>query len=270
MDRFEQAFADTQEAATATIKSAAELGRLAKQLEKAAKEGNIAAIRRAQSRFDAALEDLGRTVAGAAKSWPFQDEDEQRYLRDEGGYMSELLRAASERGLNIYERDGRLIASPSIVRIIPGERAVRIDRKQSSMLRPSTLVGLLIQNQKKPGKYAGGVFLESLYKVYREIVREDAPDRLLNRTTGIVAPLSRIYGLLTSLPGSEREYTRTDFARGLYLLETDGVTMTKSGATVSFPSSTGARSPRAQDVFTFVDSEGRDVHYYGIRFAETG
>ena len=265
MGQFEQAFADAEEAAAGAVKSAASLGRLAKQLEKAAKEGNIAAIKREQAKFSTALEELNHAVEGAVSSWPFLEEEEQQYLRD--GYSAELSEAASARGLSIHERDGRLIASPSIVRVLPSDRAVRIDRKQVSAIRPSTLVGLLLENQKKPGTYRSEVFLEALYKVYKvymELVREDSGGRLMKGTPGRVVPLSMVYTLFTSLPGSDREYTRTDFARDLYLLDTSGVTTTKSGAAVSFPASTGTR--RAADLFTFVDSDGRDVQYYGIRF----
>ena len=66
--------------------------------------------------------------------------------------------------------------------------------------------------------------------------------------------LNRIYKLFTSLPGSSRGYTPTDFARDLYLLDTSGLTSLKSGATVSFPASTGTRSARG--LFTFI---GRTV-----------
>ena len=264
MDGFEQAFASAEEAAAGTVRSAGNLSKLAKQLEKAAKEGNIAGIKRAQSRFGAALEELSRVIDNASSSWPFGEEQEQQYLRD--GYAAELRDIAQERGLNVYERDGRLIASPSIVRILPADRAVRIDRKRVSTIRPSALVGLLLENQKKPGTYKSEAFLESLYKVYMELVREDSAGRLVKGTPGRVVPLSRIYGLFTSLPGSDREYTRTDFARDLYLLDTGGVTTMKSGAVVSFPTSTGARSAKTADVFTFVDSDGRDVQYYGVRF----
>ena len=264
MDSFEQSFASAEKAAAATVRSATDLAKLAKRLEKAAKEGNIAAIKREQSRFDSGLEELSQAVYIAVASWPFGEEEEQQYLR--GGYTAELTEVASERGLNVYERDGRLIASPSIVRILPADRAVRIDRKRISTIRPSALVRLLLENQKKPATYKSEAFLESLYKVYSELVREDPADRLVRGTAGRVVPLSRIYNLFTSLPGQEREYARTDFARDLYLLDTSGMTATRSGATVSFPASTGARSAKAADMFTFVDSDGRDVHYYGIRF----
>ena len=42
-------------------------------------------------------------------------------------------------------------------------------------------------------------------------------------------PLDRIYRLFTSLPGSSREYDRTDFARDLYILDTNGPKRTKQG-----------------------------------------
>ncbi|MCY3953655.1 MAG: hypothetical protein OXG69_14095, partial [bacterium] len=82
---------------------------------------------------------------------------------------------------------------------------------------------------------------------------------------GPVIPLERIYKLLVSLPGSRRDYTRTDFARDIYQLETAGVTATKSGARVSVPASTGTRGPKG--LFTFVGPDGREVKYYAIRFA---
>ena len=39
---------------------------------------------------------------------------------------------------------------------------------------------------------------------------------------GRVVQLERVYRLFTSLPGSDREYNRTDFTRDLYLLDRDG------------------------------------------------
>ena len=264
MDGFEQAFASAEEAAAGTVRSAGDLSKLARQLEKAAKEGNIAGIKRAQSRFGAALEELSRAMDSASSSWPFGEEEEQQYLRD--GYAAELRDIAQERGLNIYERDGRLIASPSVVRVLPGDRAVRIDRKRVSTIRPSALVGLLLENQKRASTYRSEAFLESLYKVYSALTREDSSGRLMKGTSGRVVPLSLIYIMFASRPGQEREYTRTDFARDLYLLDTGGVTTTKSGAVVSFPTSTGARSAKASDVFLFADPDGRDVQYYGVRF----
>ncbi len=267
MDSFEQAFSDTERAAAETLTSAGDLTRLARQLQKASKEGNVAAMKRVQGRLDAASRSLGQTVANAVRSWPFQENEEEEYLRD--GYSTELCRVAAERELDIHERDDRLISHPSIVRILPGERAVRIDKKKISSIRPSYLADVLLKNQKKPGRYQSGAFLESLYNVYSDIVREEFSNRQgLVKTGGRVVPLDRIYRLFTSLPGSGREYDRTDFARDLYILDTKGPKHTKQGATVFFPSSTGTRSSKG--LFSFVGPDGRDVAYYGLRFTEGG
>lgn len=267
MDSFEQAFSDTEKAATSTVASAGDLVSLAKQLQKASREGNIAAIKRVQGRLDTALASLAQTVDNAVRSWPFQEGAEEQYLRD--GYSAELRRIASERELDIHEQDQRLISHPSIVRILPGERAVRIDKKKVSSIRPSYLADVLLKNQKKPGRYQSAAFIESLYNVYSDIMKEESSDRgRLVNTGGRVVPLDRIYRLFTSLPGSSREYDRTDFARDLYILDTNGPKHTKRGAAVSFPSSTGTR--RSTGLFSFVGPDGRDVEYYGLRFTEGG
>lgn len=263
MSSFELAFNDTERAAASTIRSAAGLGKLAKRLEKAAKEGNIAAIKRAQGELGNAVNALAQEVDNAVKVWPFQDDEEERYLRED--YAAELRAVAAQKGLTIYERDGRLVSHPSMVRIQPGDRAVRIDRKKVSTIRPSHLVSLLLENQRKPIRFQSASFLEALFNVYSEITREGSSDRLM-KVDGRVMPLERVYNLLTSLPGSRREYDRTDFAKDLYELETKGPKKTNSGATVSFPASTGTRSGRG--LFTFVGPTGQDIVYYGIRFAE--
>ena len=187
MGRLEQAFADVEDAAGAALKSANELARLGKQLQKAAKEGNIAAIKRAQDRLGDALSPLSADVSAAAGSWTLTEADEEAHIRD--GYADELREAAAARGLTLHERDGRLFASPSIVRILPSERAVRIDRKQDSAIRPSHLAQLLTENQKRQVKYLVARFLEALYEVYVDIVRGDeSAARLMQGKQGRVVP----------------------------------------------------------------------------------
>ena len=198
MDSFERAFCDTERAADSTLRSATEMAKLARQLQKAAKGGNIAVIKKTQDKLDAALRNLDQVVTNAVRCWPFQDEEEERYLK--GGYTAELRRAASEMDLEIHERDGRLVSYPSIVRILPGERAVRIDTKKFVTIRPSHLAGILIENQKKPRRYRAEPFLRALYWVYSELVREESPDRLMKSGPGRVVTLDKIYKLFTSLP----------------------------------------------------------------------
>ena len=266
MASFEQAFSEMEKAAASTAKSAADLAKLARALEKAAKDGNIAAAKRAQASMDEAMSALRQEVANSVESWPFGDDEEQQYL--DKGYTQELRTVAAERGLEIYERDGRMIAHPSVVRVLPSARAVRIDRKQVSTIRPTRLTDILLENQRKPPRFRADRFLESLYQVYSEVTREEGPSRMMTGRQGRVVELERVYRLFTSLPGSAREYDRTDFTRDLYLLDRDGPKTTNGGLQVSFPASSGTRSSRG--VFSFVGPDGQIVTYYGIQFSEVG
>ena len=260
---FEQAFSDMEKAAASAAKSATDLTKLARALEKAAKDGNIAAAKRAQRSMSEAINSLRQEVSNSVESWPFGEDEEQRYLNDE--YVQELRTVAAGRGLDIYERDGRMIAHPSVVRVLPSSRAVRIDRKQVSTIRPSRLTDILLDIQKKPPRFPAARFLESLYLVYSEITREEGPNRMVAAHQGRVVQLERVYRLLTSQPGSDREYNRTDFTRDLYLLDRDGPRTTRGGLQVSFPASSGTRG--SQGVFSFVAPDGQVVTYYGIQFS---
>ena len=264
MASFEQAFSEMERAAASTAKSAAALAKLAKALEKAAKDGNIAAAKRAQANMDEAMSTLRQEVANSVESWPFGEEEEQQYLNE--GYAQELRTVAAERGLDIYERDGRMIAHPSVVRVLSSARAVKIDRRQVSNIRPTRLTDILLDNQRKPPRFPAGRFLESLYQVYSEITREEGPTRIVAGRQGTVVELERVYRLFTSLPGSAREYDRTDFTRDLYLLDRDGPKATNRGLQVSFPASSGTRGNRG--LFSFVAPDGQVVTYYGIQFSE--
>lgn len=263
MASFEQAFSDMEKAAASTAKSAAELTKQARALEKAAKDGSIAGARRAQQSMAEAINALRQEVANAVESWPYGEDEEQQYLNE--GYGQELRAVAAEKGLEIYERDGRMIAHPSIVRVLPSYRAVMIDKKRVSTIRPSRLADILLDNQRKPARFPAARFLESLYKVYAEITREEGPDRMITGRQGRVVELERIYSMFTSQPGSYRDYSRTDFTRDLYLLDRDGPRVTSKGLRVSFPASTATRAGRG--VFSFVGPDGQVFAYYGIQFS---
>ena len=142
---------------------------------------------------------------------------------------------------------------------------MRIDRKQVSTIRPSRLTDILLANQKKPARFQASRFLEALHQVYSEITREDGSSRTPVANQGRVVQLERVYRLFTSLPGSDRDYNRTDFTRDLYLLDRDGPKTTRRGMQVSFPASSGTRGSQA--VFSFVAPDGQVVTYYGIQFS---
>lgn len=259
MPTFEEAFSDTENAAASVLRAANNLGSLAKQMHRAAKDGNIGNMKRSAERMANAVSLVRQEVDNAARVWPFDDNEEERYLSE--SYVEELRKVAAQMDLRIHERDGRLISHPSVVRVLPGERAVRIDRKRVSTIRPTKLTAILLKNQQRPPRFRPETFLEALYKAYLILVGRERSVRLINdRESGPVIPLLRVYEVFTSLPGSNREYDRTDFARDLYFLESSDTRQVKTGARVSFPVS-------RKSALSFVGPDGQLITYYGIQFA---
>ena len=266
VNTLDQALRDAEDTAEAARRSAMRVASLAKAVAKAAQTGNIAALKRNQENLEHAVETLRTDASQAVGCWSLTDEDEQRVFEEE--YADALKNAAAAAGLAMFERDGLLISYPSIIRLLPAERAVRIDRKKVSTIKPSYLVDLLLRQQKKSSGFSPQRLLEALYFVYREVLK-DLSGKAVRVESGRVVPLSRIYGLMTALPGVSREYDRNDFARDIYTLDSLGPRNTRNGATVSFPSSTGTRR-RSKDLFSFVGQDGESAEYYGIRFTESG
>lgn len=164
----------------------------------------------------------------------------------------------------MFDQDGRLIAYPSVVRVMPGEKAVQVNRRRMSTIRPSKVVGVLEDLQKKPPRFIPQRFLESLYQAYLALSQSDTADRLKLGEVGQVVRLDRIYSLFTGLPGANLEYSQLDFARDLYNLQARDVREVRSRARVSFPAATGTRSSRG--TISFVGPNGNTVLYYGIQF----
>ena len=266
MPTFEQGFADAENAADSVLTALNSVSALARQLRKAAQDGNIAAVRRSSERLQDGINLIRQEVANAADAWPFTPEREQEYLQEQ--YAEELKEEARKKNLQIFDRDGRLIAHPSIVRVLIGERAVQINRRQTSTIRPTKIVGMLEDLQKRPPRFSSQAFLESLYSAYVALTGTRNTDRMRLGEVGQVVQLSRIYELFTGLPGTNREYTQLDFARDLYSLEESDVRETRYRTRVSFPASTGTRGTRG--TISFVGPNGESVVYYGIQFTGGG
>ncbi len=264
MDSFEEAFENAEKVSDEAIEANKDLLKQLRRLRKAAQDGRITGVKREQGKLADTLDKVTEAVNDAVHAWPYDEEEEVQYLR--GGYVAELRLAASQKGLTIYERDGDLIAYPSVVRITPEDRAVLIGRKREAKIRPSHLADQMLKAQKSPVRFAPRSFLRALYQVYKAITKESST-RPIGGNSSPVILLNNVYRMFTSRPGSARDYSKTDFAREIYELDRSGVTKTRSGATMSFHhASTGVGSSR--DLYTFVGPDGHEVKYYGIRFME--
>ena len=264
MATFERGFAAVEAAAEQAEQAARNLATTARKLRKAAQEGTLSKMRLESGHLADRLTEVDERVREATSSWPFPEFLEADYLNER--YAQELCEEAATINLSLSVRDDALVCSPSIIRLLPGDRAVRIDGKKRTAIRPSKLAYDLqsIQHRIKPkSEPQQRSFLEALYRAFR-VINGSYPER--SRGPGSLVLLADVYLVFTSLPGTSRLYTKTDFARDIYLLDSSGVTTAKNGARVSFPASTGARS--ASKVFSFVDRNGNVIRYYGIQFTE--
>ena len=252
----EQALAKTEADAAVTLKAADGVRGSLRKFLAAAKVGNLRELRSSIEAADKAMAALRQQFANAKEGWNF---DEERYFAD-GFYSTEIISTGQQAGVRIFERDERLYCYPALIQISPRDKAVLIDKKRESRIRPSVLVTRLKEMQRKPPRFRPEPFLAALFESYTKAVAMRGKELL---QTAPVVPLVDIYELLTLLPGQAREYTRQEFVRDIYLLHRSGVdTVTRTGAKVSFPIGRGV--PRR--TLTVIDETGEEKRYYGITF----
>jgi hypothetical protein len=253
----EQALAQAEADADVALKAASNVVGALRRYRNAARQGQLRELRTATEAAQRALQTLDQEVANVAESWDF---DEEAYLQGEG-FVDELIAQGNRLGLHISVQDNRLYSYPALLRVLPGDRAVLVDKARERRLRPSVLAGLLRDLQKRPPRFKAADFLNALHDAYQVAIKQHGT-RLME---GSPVPLLDLYELLTMLPGQAREYSRQEFARDVYLLDQSGETTTKSGARVAFHASTGTKLRRG--TLTIVTQNGQEKRYYAISFA---
>ena len=252
-DGLEAALTATEERVEAAQREAAAAGRELKRARTAAAAGQVRDLRRALAAAVDAGHALTKAAEDAQASYSF---DESDHLAS-GAYARELVRAAGEAGLAVVEDDDRLLCYPSLVRVLPGDAALDIDRRRERRLRPSVVVAALAAAQDRPPKGKPEALLESLVAAYELLAaQESRPDPVLR--------LDALWKVLTMLPGAARDYSKPEFARDLYLLDQSGVTTTRSGRALRFHASSGTRGA---GVLTTVAKTGQQQRYWGVSFS---
>lgn len=254
MDSFEQACVDTKRLAEGAVTASTKVVQAAKELVKAADDGDVAKIARATEKLGSASAAAREHIANAQQAWPLTPDEEERLLSET--FEDELIAAGAEAGLPIRRHEQRLIVFPSVVRVLPSQRAVKIDRKRVTAIRPSKLVQVLHAAAAKKPKLAPERFIETLHQAYELVI---GPSGYGTGTT-----LDEVYKALTMIPDVKRDYSISDFTRDVFVLDRSGVTTTRSGARLALPAATGTKG--RSKVLEFVDQNGAPVTYYGIRF----
>lgn len=252
----EAALADVEARLDAVTKTVGALSRELRRGKSAAVAGQVRDLRRSLESAAATVETLRTEVEAAGAAY---DVDEAELLAS-GSYVKELLSTASDAGVAMFEDDGQLLCYPSIVRLLPADLALEIDRRRIRGIRPSVVVGQLRRAQVAGPRSRAAPFVASLLAGYDLVLAQQG------KSPGSVVRLVDVYAVLTLLPGQSREYTKPEFARDLYLLDQSGVT--EAGATgrrLRWAASSGTRQA---GVLTTVAVSGQQQRYWGIAFQE--
>ncbi|MEU0156308.1 (2Fe-2S)-binding protein [Micromonospora fulviviridis] len=250
----EAALVATEREIDAALRSATATVRELKRALGAARTGQVRDLRKALSAAQVAAGTLAGDTTTLADGFDF---DEQSYLSS-GAYVKELLAEAEARGLAIVEDDDRLLCYPSLLRVLPPDAAIEIDKVRDRRLRPSVLVGVLARAQERGPRFKAEAFLDSLRSAYELLVsstgkRSDAVIRLVD-----------VWSVLTMLPGQRAQYSKQEFARDLYLLDQSGVTSTaRSPRTLRWAASTGTKG---SGTLITVARNGQQQRYWGVSF----
>jgi hypothetical protein len=254
----EETLAATEQAVDAALKSVAAVTRELRKALAGARTGKVRDARKALSGAQVMATGLAAQTLALSEGF---DPDEQAYLAS-GGYVKELLAAAQARGVAIFEEDDRLLCYPSLLRVLPGDAAVEIDRLRERRIRPSVLVDLLAATQDRAPRFKAEAFLDSLRAGYELVVASEG-----RKEDGVVR-LVDVWSVLTMLPGQRSQYSKQEFARDLYLLDQSGVTRTaKNSRELRWSASTGTKG---SGLLVTVARSGQRQHYWGVSFTIDG
>jgi hypothetical protein len=250
----EATLAATERAADSALRSAAVVTRELRNALAGSRSGQIRDLRKALAAAQIATEALAEQARALHDGF---DLEEQDYLAS-GAYTKELLAAAEAKGVKMFEEEDRLLCYPSLLRLLPGEAAVEIDKVRERRVRPSVLVDLLARTQQRAPRFKPEAFLDSLRAGYELVVSSEG-----KKADGVVR-LVDVWSVLTMLPGQRGQYSKQEFARDLYLLDQSGVTCTsRNPREVRWSASTGTKGA---GVLVTVARSGQRQYYWGVSF----
>jgi len=225
----------------------------------AVKVGRINDITKGLNAIAQQVTEAKEAAGSLANDWGF---DAPAYMAD-GRFLADLEAAAAEKGLRLFEKNGRIYCFPVLMRIDLKEAAVKIGRTLERRIRPSELVRILTVVQKRPQQFREERFLELLYRAWRLLlVGTNAPAA----RSGPVMSLAEIHETLTLFPGTD--YPIEEFTRDLLLLDRKPDLRTRDGSRFEFAASTLSKGQMRRLVV--YDEEGGERTYVGVRFVKEG
>ncbi len=249
----EEALGRTESDIEAALKASAAAASQLKRAKKAAASGVLRDLERSLDSAEQLAGAFRDSVRAARAGWSFDDHE---YL-ESGAFTQEVLELGHSRGLVLQEQDERIVSYPSLVRVLPNDAAIEIDRKRQRGIRPSVVVETLRATQNRPPRFRPETFIEALARAYQLVLGAQAKE------PGATVKLIDVYRVLTVLPGQSAAYSRQELVRDIYLLDESGVDRTKDGSRMTLPASSGART---SSTLATVMRNGELKIYFGIAF----
>ncbi len=220
--------------------------------QRACRQGSLPAREREAARARAAARALVKPVDEAAGSWDF---DAQEYLRS-GDWRQEIIDHAAEAGMQLFEQDECLIASPVIMRANLGREALMLGKRQWSKLHPAEVVNQLQKLRSSSQSSTARQILTALHRVWR---REGEPRVLKFRTA---------YELFCLTPGWRSQNPEISFVQSIHSLhqawQQEELRSLPNGTQFAFE--WGAGDPPQRAFMEFIGEDGRLIRYYGLVF----
>jgi hypothetical protein len=231
------------------------IAKILERLSKAAAVGDIAVLGKLLKDIETASIGLKHSLTQLA-SFGLADIDvmfhDETYFKDIEG----LARAQNLSGVRATE--GKLFAYPNVVERKKSGIALQIGTKTLRNIRPRTVIRALIEARERANAIDRTALLAAVERVY---------DLLLTGKETNFVSIEDIYGVLTSLPGSDRQLSFLDFLILLDSIRRDGSITTRSGRVLDFPppSTTG----KGGKAFRVIREDGREQLYHMIRLNAT-
>ena len=256
MASFEEAFAEVERIAAEAGKAARALQQSITKLGRAAKEGDLAKVRRTAGLIAPAIEALQPHRERLSAPWPMSADEELARFRNH--FKDEFLAAAEAEQLDVSDQGRVLLVDSTSIRLRDEEAAIVVNNKKSWVLRPKRLAAVLKGRLRRKPKHEPAVFLEALHNAYLRRQRPGAYGRDVN--------LADLYEDLTLLPTVKRAYSWGDFRRDLLALRISGLAATRKGVGFAFTAGTRVKGEAGRKAITLRLTDRSTEILLAIRF----
>jgi len=216
---------------------------------KAAQLGDVGATTKAMNEANDALA-VASAAVGALNVDPRLIEE--AFKSDD--YFREIVGLAVQQGLKgVRSTEGKLFSYPYVIEKKKSGVALSIGAKTTKQIRPSAVLATLTANRIKGSRFPHQALIDSVELIYEARVRGQSTD---------LVDIQDVYSLLTSLPGTDKDFPFLEFVAALDEIKRAGIT-SKNGKILDLPApSTTGRSGQAIRV---IREDGREQLYRMLR-----